>query len=388
MRQISISSGLAALLLTVLVGLPIVVFSRALFRSATLVLNEHDINDVVLGKDIVLDIDNVPDGWSGAVTVNSAQRFRFQQKRFRVSATVENGFKRDGMNDLMVMLADRNGAAIPIRKSDGHYFVATVPHVTVSPEFQLVDAEANSRAIIVKDRLGYRWVVTGQPAWIAIASGLAGTEDDKIDYDVQKNTTNEPRGAKLRIGDATFEIQQRAPVTVQIPYRETFSAHVPPSPIWMLDKRDRGEQVESPSRWFLDEQPGRKSTVTFEASGPSGSDALVVRSAEADTRSWATQLDLPQIAVEPRHKYVLSLFLKAEVAGPVSISFTQRTAPYQDCGLFQTVAVTTDWSAFTLPFRVTGMDCGSKNNRLSIGTGRIAGKLSIAKVSLERARPE
>jgi len=386
MKPISASRSVAGLLLlTLLAGVPVVVFRKALFQTrsrATLVLNANDVNDVALGHDIPVVVENVPDGWSGAISVNSAQRFPFRSTPFRLKATVENGFKRHGINDLAVVLLDQNGAALPIKGSDGHYHIATVPNVTVHPELQVVDAEPTSRAIIVEEKVGYRSGVSGRPEWVTIRPRPGGIYDGKIHYDVQRNTSNEPRSAQFLIGDAIFEIQQRAPVAVQLPYRESFSSRVPPSPIWLLDKRDHGERIEAESRWFLDEQPGRQSTVTVEPGGPGGSNSLIIQNSQADSRPWATQLDLPEIEVETGARYVVSVFLKAEVPGSVTINFTQRTAPYQDCGLFQTVAVTKDWTEVTLPFRVSSENCGAKKNRLAIWTGTLAGKLWIANVSL------
>src|SRR5207244_11396967 len=99
--------------------------------------------------------------------------------------------------------------------------------------------------------------------------------------------------------------------------------------------------------------------------------SLVVESKQADPRAWMTQLELPRLAVEEDARYVVSLFLKAEIPGPVSISFMQSTDPYRSCGLSHTVPVTSSWTAFAMPFRVAGTRCGATNNRLPIQTGSI-----------------
>ncbi|HUQ72082.1 MAG TPA: hypothetical protein VM165_21315, partial [Planctomycetaceae bacterium] len=353
--------------------------------AATLVLNSNDQNSVALGRDVVLEIGNVPNGWSGAISVNAAQRIEFRSSPFRLAATPENGFKRSGVNNLTVVLLDRNGVEVPVKGADGRYQIITVPNVTVRPESQIAEAEPHSRTIVVAGRFGYEWAVSGQPEWLTIRSGASGTGDGKIEYDVHRNTTNEVRSARLLMGDASFEIEQRATVSTHIPFRERFSSRVPPGGVWMLDKRDHGEEVETTSRWFLDEQPGRHSAVTVESGGPGESNSLVIRSSPADTRPWATLLELPEIVVETDSSYVFTVFLKADVPGPVTISFTQRRPPYQNCGLSQAVSVTQDWTAFALPFKVTGVSCGAKDNRLALGTGRIDGTLSIANVSLEPA---
>ncbi len=380
--QVGLAASVAAFLLLLLVLVLARLSGAGSRASATVVLNGNDRNDVVLGQDIVVDIDNVPSHWSGTISVNSTRRFRLDSTHFLLSATVANGFKRAGANDLTVLLQDDHGTAIPIAGSSGSYRFVTIPNVILHPEVQNVEGEGSARAVLVEDRSGYRWGVSHQPDWVTILPGAAGTEDGKIDYVVQKNPTNEARTAQLKVGDAVFEIRQRAPVAIQLPFRETFSSDVLPAPVWMMRKRDEDKQFEVESRWFIEEQAGRHSTLAVEPGGPGHSNSLVIESHQADPHTWASQIQLPGLDLTTNVTYVLSLSLKAEVPGPVSFGLMQRTPPYQGCGLFEFVTITHEWTQFTKAFQVSGIRCGAENNELSLQIGRISGKLWLASVSL------
>jgi hypothetical protein len=343
-------------------------------------------SEVTLGQEVLVNVDHVPDGWSGSIAVNSAQRFAFTSQPYRLKAIVENGFNRHGMTSIAVTLLDRNGAQLPFKEGNGHYQVFTRTQVNMHPESQVVEPEASSRAVTVEAVPGYDWIPRDVPDWITITSGARGTGDGRIDYDVSANTTNQARTAKLAIGDTVFEIRQRRPNAVQIPYRETFTSLAPPSPIFMIDQSQDDLDPQASWKWFFEEQPGRHSTVTVGPEGPDGVNSLIVQNGTRDQRAWATQLELPRIAVEAGARYVLSVSMKADVPSPVSISFGQRTEPFRNCGLFETVSVTGTWNTFTIPFRPAGPGCGAVNNRLSFETASIGGTLWIANVSLNGPR--
>jgi hypothetical protein len=118
---------------------------------------------------------------------------------------------------------------------------------------------------------------------------------------------------------------------------------------------------------------------------PKGGKSLAIEK-QADPRAWATQIVLPSIAVKMETTYKVSLWMKATKPGPVALAFGQKAAPYDNCGLMQTFAVTKDWAQYSVPFRVKGKGCEATNNRLMIQAGQIGGKLWIANFKLTATR--
>ena len=143
----------------------------------------------------------------------------------------------------------------------------------------------------------------------------------------------------------------------------------------------KGTDIESSTRWMIDEQPGQHSVLTIAAEAPKGGNSVLIEK-QADPRPWATQVILPSIGVKVGETYKVSIWMKAQKPGPVSIAFDQRTQPYGPCGLLHTFTVSKDWAEYAVPVRVTGKGCDVANNRLSIEAGQIGGKLWMANFSV------
>jgi len=249
----------------------------------------------------------------------------------------------------------------------------------ISPESRKVESGGASGRISVTASPGYRWSIGQVPGWIKITSPAQGSGNGTVSYTVDENTTNEARSAMLTLGDATIEISQPCPSAIQLPYSDNFRYSTPPPPIWTRGLKSTS--IESPARWMVDEQPGQHSALSIAAEAPKGGNSVLIEK-QADPRPWATQVILPTIGVKVGEKYKMSVWMKSQTPGPVSILFGQMTAPYQSCGLMQTFTVTKDWAEYAFPFRVAGNRCGPVNNRMSIEAGQIDGKLWIANFSM------
>jgi len=251
--------------------------------------------------------------------------------------------------------------------------------VTIDQTKRRVAASGASGRLVVTAPPGYQWSVGGVPDWIKITSGLQGAGSGTISYTVGENITNGGRLAALMVGDATVEISQPSPSAIRIPYHDDFRYSSAPAPIWAQPSKTTG--LESAVQWMIDEQPGQHSAISIVAEAPHGGNSVVLER-KADPRAWATQIILPSLGVQLGQTYKVSLWMKTQKPGPVSIAFGQKTAPYKSCGLWHTFPVTGNWAEYTVAFRVTGDGCDATNNRLSIQAGQIDGQLWLANFSV------
>ena len=340
-----------------------------------------DKNVVRFGGELRVRVENVPQIWSGEVLVNSLRHVSFDSQEFVLKATVRNGFNELGPTDLYFLLSDQKGRELPLANG-GRFRVNVTPSaVKLDMESRIVKVEGVSGGkILVAAARDTNWSVEGVPDWIRINSGAKGSGDGTVVYTVDENTTNHARKATLTIGDATCEFSQARPIEIQIPYHDDFRYSTPPTPIWI-----RALVLDSTDRWTVDEPGGKRATWTIANEAPKGGRSVLIQKA-ADPRAWATQMILPSIAMKVGNSYTVALWMKAEMPGPVSITFGQSTEPYQSCGLSHTFQVTDSWAEYKAPFRVSGSRCEPANNRLSIQVGQIGGKLWIAGLSMTAAR--
>ena len=338
-----------------------------------------DRNVVKYGEEVQIRTEKVPQDWSGEMLVNSLRDFEFGSKLYRLKATVQNGFNEEGPTELYILLKDSKRREIPLANR-GRFRITVMPGaVKVDRESRNVDATGVTGEISVTAGAGYHWSVSGAPDWIRITSGAQGSGNSTVSYTVDKNTTNEARSATLTIGDATFEISQSRPATIQLPYYDNFHYNTPPAPIWAQVRKRK--ILEPPEGWLIDEPFGKHSAFSMTAEGPKGGNSVVIEK-QADPRIWSTLMVLPAISVKEGETYKLSTWMKTQNPGPVTIAFGQRSAPYGPCGLSHTFWVSKDWAAYAVPFRVSGINCDAANNRLSFEVGQIGGKLWIANFSI------
>lgn len=335
-----------------------------------------------LSEEIQIRVEQVPEHWSGELMVNSLRLFVFNSKLYRLKATVANGFNPEGPTDLNILLTDSKGYGIPVANEGRFRIEVKRGAVSLDRDSRNVEPGGTWGQLSVTANAGYHWSVGGAPEWIRI-TGAEGSGNGTFAYSVDENTTNETRSATLTVGDASFEVSQLHPLAIQIPFRDTFLYSAPPPNIGTLVHLKNN--IESPVRWVLDEQPGIRSTLSIQAEAPKGGNSLLIEK-HADPRSWATQVVLPDIQVKDRESYKVSAWMKTENPGLIWIGFGQRSAPYGPCGLAHVFWVSKVWTEYAAPFRVTGAGCDATNNRLSIQVGQIGGKLWIADFSLTSSR--
>jgi hypothetical protein len=284
--------------------------------------------------------------------------------------------------------AENNRLAIEAGNVSGKVWISklafTTLSVSVSPESSDVASGGGAGVIHVDAPAGYSWTVSGAPDWVQVSSGGKGAGKSSVDYKVAANSSGELRSAVLNIGDAPFQISQGRGAGVALPYADNFNA--PPPAIWEVDRNGFVSGAEPPSRWVLDDQSGQHAVSGVTLEGPGGSNSLWIQKPNAAKEAWMTQIHLIGLQTDNGAKYKLSVWLKAQQAGPVSLVFGQKTDPYSSCGLDQTVPVTNVWKEFTFSFTAAGNACGERNNRLSIAAGKIAGRVWLSKFSMTPAR--
>ncbi len=187
---------------------------------ATVSLGETEIK---LGQEVNLRVEHASDGWSGEVNVNNVRHFPIDAKNHSLRVIPQNGFNRNGDNDLYVMLMDRNGHEIPLDNHGSLQFVSMPGGVILLPPADKVPARKGSGEIRVTAEPGYAWSVKPKsvPAWMKIAAGDQGSGNGTIAYQLAENTSNHDRSAAIEIGDAVFEITQLAPVLKDSPVLKT-----------------------------------------------------------------------------------------------------------------------------------------------------------------------
>jgi len=331
-------------------------------------------------EDVQVSIDDVPAGWTGELLVNSVKRLTLDSKTYKLAASVDNGFREAGPTDIYILLLDGKHKQIPL-PNNGFYRITVQPTVVrLDPWKQNASSQTESARFKVNVSAGYQWSVGAVPDWIRIDSARTGVGSGTVSYTVLENTTNAPRSASLTVGDALQQITQARSPAIHVPYHDAFHYTAAPLPGW-APETDSGPM---PNLWNWDEQAAQHSEIGLSPDGPPGSASMTIQRPDQDTRSYATQVFLRKLNLQPGVRYRVSARMKAENSGAVTFGLGQSVAPYKTCGLAATVQVTNVWKQYEADFSEIGEICNPLNNRLSIGAGQIRGKLWVADFSLVR----
>jgi hypothetical protein len=347
--------------------------------TASVVLDKAEAK---LGDEIRITPDHPPQGWSGDVTVNAfSSRLPIDSKNNAIKVTNENGFVVVAPNEVCVSLQDADGKTIRVSNECSQVSVVA-PAFNLKPYSDTVNANGGSGKISCKAPPGQALKIGGVPDWIKLKTESGSGTETMIRYRVEENKSYKVRSATIVIGDARFGLTQWGSPYVDIPFSADFTK--PPIPAWELAPGElkAAKSHESPPAWILDNQPNEQATVHSSAEGPSGNPALVVERNLPSGEAWNTLIWLPGIRTQQGAGYKESIWLKAEYPVAIGLEFGQLTAPYSNCGFFQWVNVTPEWKQFTVRFKATHAACGPDNNRLSIHSGKVLGKLWIADFSL------
>lgn len=249
----------------------------------------------------------------------------------------------------------------------------------ITPAMDTLSAEGGWGRIYVTAPPDCSWTVREVPDWIKLLDGSPGTGNGIVAYTVAENLLDKPRSATLQIGSQTFRIRQQRSFFVSVPFVDPFGeTELEP------DQSASSQTVSSlvSNHWVLENQPHVRANATITADGPQGRNTLVIQNPQPSEVPWNTLIYLPRINVKQDAKYTVSLRLKAEKPSLVWLAFGERKAPYSRCGLYQPLAVSTNWQEFVIPFQVQGAACGPNRNRLSIEAGEVAGKLWVSQFSI------
>jgi hypothetical protein len=334
-----------------------------------------------------------PQGWSGQLNLNNVRRFPLNATHHLLDLTSADGWNAKGENFLFAVLRDQNGRELPLPNHGrvAAEFALSMPNnppaapaavtavlVDLVPDSRNLPAEGGAGVVAVSAPAGRSWSVGATPPWVKIVPG-----GRSFSYRVDANPTNDLRTADVAVGDGVFRVVQFRPAAIQLPFHEMFRSRRTPVPIFTLAGRSENP-LGSPTRWVLDEQPGQTSLLAVEPEPAGGGNRLSIQRLQADPRAWATQIQLPGIAAKMGEDYRVSISMKADTPGPVSVIFEQRTAPFGNCGLVWTFPVSIRWELYRTAFQAKGEGCGAANNRLSIQVGRFAGKVWISDFSIGR----
>lgn len=337
-----------------------------------------------LGDEIRITTDRPLQGWSGEVTVNAfSSRLPIDSKNNAIRVTNENGFVLVAPNDVCVALKDAKGKNIRL-VNECSYVSVIAPAFSLKPYSDTVNANGGSGEISCKAPPDQALKIGGVPDWVKLKTEPGSGAETVIRYRVEENKSYKVRSAAIAIGDARFELTQWGSPYVDIPFSADFTK--PPMRTWELAAGElrAAKSHDAPTAWILDNQPNEEAAVHPSREGPSGSAAFVVERNLPSAEAWKTMIWLPGIRTQQGAGYKASIWMKAEYPVDIGLEFGQRTAPYTNCGLFQWVNVTPDWKQFTVRFKAMHAACGPDNNRFSIHSGRVFGKLWIADFSLAR----
>jgi len=107
--------------------------------------------------------------------------------------------------------------------------------------------------------------------------------------------------------------------------------------------------------------------------------------AGGETENWKTRLSLLRIDLLLGRKYRAAVWMKAERPAQVWMTLLSESEPSHVCGFSAAVPVTTVWSEFHVEFRVAEA-CGANDSRFVLETGKIVGRLWVAKFSLAESQ--
>ena len=331
-------------------------------------------------EDVQLSLDHVPAEWTGELLINSVKRLTIDSKTYKLAASVDNGFREAGPTDVYILLLDGNHKQIPL-PNNGFYRITVQPTVVrLDPLKASAGSQKESARIKVNVSAGYQWSVGTVPDWIRIDSARTGVGSGTVSYTVLENMTNAPRSASLTVGDALHQITQARSPTIQIPYHDAFHYTAAALASWAPET----DTSPMPNLWNWDEQAAQHSEIGLSPDGPPGSASMTIQRPDQDTRSYATQVFLRKLNLQPGVPYRVSARMKAENPGAVAFGLGQSVPPFKDCGLASRFQVTNVWKQYEADFSEAGEVCNPLNNRLSIQAGQIRGKLWVADFSIVR----
>ncbi|MBK9968599.1 MAG: hypothetical protein IPP07_28540 [Holophagales bacterium] len=106
-----------------------------------------------------------------------------------------------------VRVSDAAGTTSDI--SDGAFQIVMCGFTGLTPPFSQSFAAAGGRATIqVTPSSGCSWTAVSEDPWIVVTSGWSGSGSGSLTYSVAPNLDSSPRSGTLRIGTATFRVDQ------------------------------------------------------------------------------------------------------------------------------------------------------------------------------------
>ncbi len=106
-----------------------------------------------------------------------------------------------------VRVSDAAGTTSDI--SDGAFQIITCGFTGLTPPFSQSFGAAGGRASIqVTPSSGCSWTAVSEDPWIVVTSGWSGTGSGSLTYSVAPNLDSSPRSGTLRIGTASFRVEQ------------------------------------------------------------------------------------------------------------------------------------------------------------------------------------
>jgi hypothetical protein len=106
-----------------------------------------------------------------------------------------------------VRISDAAGTTSDI--SDGAFQIVMCGFTRLTPPFsQSFGATGGRAAIQVTPSSGCSWTAVSEDPWIVVTSGWSGTGSGSLTYSVEPNLGSSPRSGTLRIGTASFQVDQ------------------------------------------------------------------------------------------------------------------------------------------------------------------------------------
>lgn len=106
-----------------------------------------------------------------------------------------------------VRVSDASGTTSDV--SDGAFQIVMCGFTGLTPPFSQSFGAAGGRATIqVTPSSGCSWTAVSEEPWIVVTSGWSGSGPGSLTYSVAPNLDSSPRSGTLRIGTATFRVEQ------------------------------------------------------------------------------------------------------------------------------------------------------------------------------------
>ena len=126
-------------------------------------------------------------------------------------------------------------------------------------------------------------------------------------------------------------------------------------------------------KWQLQVQEGNEADLVFPLEYPG---RVRIGITQADTNiPWHIQLNQPSLAVQATNQYAVRFRARADQPRPMAVSVSQAHDPWESLGLYQEVALTSEWQSYDVEFIATGDD---DNARVHFDMGGSPVSLEIA----------